>query len=260
MRQLSTRLQMPATFGPSIFPSVSTYERQSTVAISFKTDRDAVAPLLPPWFTPSDEPVVSFTHQQLEGIDYLQGRGYNLVNVAVTARFDGKRGTLERPCPIVIWESDTMPIIAGRELAGNPKIYGQVSDLRRQEDSASFECREYGTLLVAGAVNGLRPLTEGRLERVNQTNQDSSLFSWKLIPGCDGPDADYPTLIHGSTHFVEAWSGTGTLEICSPTIQDAPISSHIVAALRALPQLEQRRAFVGVGTAQLYRDRTERLS
>jgi acetoacetate decarboxylase len=252
------RVEMPATFGRSIFPPVSTYERQSTTAISFRTERDAIAPLLPPWFKPTDDPVVSFTHQELAGIDYLQGRGYNLVNVAVSAVFEGRQ-TLLHPCPIVIWESDTMPIIAGRELAGNPKIFGQVSPLEHTDEGVAFECREYGTLLVSGRVTQLRPLDPGRLARVNRANEDSRLFSWKYIPGQAGPDVDYPTLVHGTNHFDQAWSGAGSLQLCLPPVEDAPVSAHILAALSELPQLEMRRAFVGTGNAKLYRDRTERL-
>lgn len=248
-------------FGPSTLPPVTHVEKQTTVVVSFVTTQQAATFVLPPCFLAPERPVVSFTYQQLEHVDYMRGRGYNLLNVSATAVHTGADAApMTRACPIVIWENNTMPIIAGRELHGNPKIYGDVSNLLWQQDAVSYECLEYGSLLVRGAITGLRPLDEQRLARVNRASVDSEIFGWKSIPGKDRPDADYPTLIHGSTTFTQGWTGTGQVEFGTPTEDQAPYSSLVLRALAALPQLEQRPAFCGVGTATLYRDRTERLA
>jgi hypothetical protein len=251
----------PVTFGPPLLPEFSTYDLQTTMQFSFTVPRDTAARLLPPCFEPTDEPVLTFMHKMLKGVDYMQGRGYNLLQVELSAVFNGKDGMIERPCPIVIWENDTFPIIAGRELAGNPKIFGEVTDVIEAEDKStvSFECCEYGTKLVGGTMSNLRELSGERLEHVNVKATNASLFGWKFIPGADGPDVDYPTMIYGSNTFTHAWTGDGTLDFGSPTLTQAPVSSHIVDVLRELPKLEQRRSFYGVGTGILHRGRCERL-
>ncbi len=254
--QIGDRLR----FGPTILPPVTEVERQSTVVVSFVTTPAAAAHLLPPCFEPAERPVLSVTYQQLDNVDYMRGRGYNLVNVAVTAVLETAGGPLTRSCPVVIWENNTMPIIAGRELHGNPKIYGDVSGLTRDGDTAAWDCREYGTLLLRGEIGELRPLPADRLARVNRASVDSEIFGWKSIPGRDAPDADYPTLIHGSTSFEQGWSGVGRVEFATPTDDQAPYSAVVLRALAAVPQVEPRPAFVGVGSAKLFRNRTERLA
>ena len=116
-------------FGPRTLPAVTTVQHQYTTVVSFVTERDAVGWMFPRHFQPTPRPVVSFTHQQLVDVDYMHGRGYNLLNVAVSALHNGTGEPVHASFPLVIWENNTMPIIAGRELHGNPKIYGEVSDV-----------------------------------------------------------------------------------------------------------------------------------
>jgi hypothetical protein len=247
-------------FGPAALPAVTTVERQSTTVLSFVTDIEAVREMLPGHFAPTAPPVVTFMHQSLHNVDYMRGRGYNLLNVAVSATFDGADGHIEAPFPLVIWESNTMPIISGRELHGNPKIYGDVSELREVGDQVSFEVTEYGAPLVTGTATALHEAPPDRVERTNVRAADARFFGWKHILTADGGvDLDYPTLIRGASHFDRAWSGDGQLTLHGPTLDEAPYSSAVVAALAALPRIEERRAFYGVGTARLLRDRTVRL-
>jgi acetoacetate decarboxylase len=255
-----TSMKRGLRFGPAVLPAVTTVERQSTTVLSFVSDVEAVRELLPSHFAPTTPPVVTFMHQALHNVDYMRGRGYNLLNVAVTATFDGADGHLEAPFPLVIWESDTMPIISGRELHGNPKIYGDVSELREDGDQVSFEVAEYGAPLVTASVTALHEAPPDRVERTNVRAADACFFGWKHILTADGGvDLDYPTLIRGASHFDRAWTGDGQLTLHGPTLDEAPYSSAVVAALAALPRTEGRRAFYGVGTARLLRDRTVRL-
>jgi acetoacetate decarboxylase len=247
-------------FGPAVLPAVTTVESQSTTVISFVTEVEAVRWMLPSHFAPAERPVVTFMHQALHNVDYMRGRGYNLLNVALTATFDGEEGRLQAPFPLVIWESDTMPIIAGRELHGNPKIHGEVSDLREGDGHVHFHVAEYGSPLVAGMVSALRESTQDRLERTNAGAADARFFGWKYIPSADGGiDVDYPTLIRGASRFDRVWSGDGRLTLHTPTRDEAPYSAEVLAALAELPRVEERPAFYGIGTAQLYRNRTVRL-
>jgi acetoacetate decarboxylase len=247
-------------FGPATLPAVTVVERQTTTALSFITDSEAIRWMLPRHFAPAERPVVTFMHQALHNVDYMRGRGYNLLNVAVSATFESDGGTLHAPFPLVIWENNTMPIIAGRELHGNPKIYGDVSDLAEQDGQLSFNVAEYGAALITGRVTALQEATPDRVARTNAGAADARFFGWKNIPSADGgTDVDYATLIRGASRFDRVWSGQGHLEIHAPTPDEAPYSSEVVQALAQLPRLQERTAFYGIGTAQLFRNRTVRL-
>jgi acetoacetate decarboxylase len=56
-------------------------------------------------------------------VDYLAGRGYNIVFVTVAAKFSGNKDKLEGDYVLVIFENDAIPIITGRELLGAPKDF-----------------------------------------------------------------------------------------------------------------------------------------
>jgi len=248
-------------FGPSLLPTTTQIERQSTAAVSFYTTYEAAEHLLPYHYVPTSEPVVSVTFQDLDGIDYMHGRGYRLVNVAISAEYRTVDGELlVKPCPVVIWESNTTPIIAGRELHGNPKIYGNVSALETDGPDLKFSVREYESTIVTGRITDREPFDSTRLDRVNRSSSGGSFFGWKFVPGLDGtPDVDYPTLIRGSATYTRAWTGVGELDFGSSSAAETPFSFGVLEVLRALPNLGYRRAFYGTGSARLYRDKTQRL-
>jgi acetoacetate decarboxylase len=247
-------------FGPRTLPAVTTVERQYTTVVSFVTEPEALAWMLPKHFRPASRPVVAFMHQQLVDVDYMHGRGYNLLNVAVSAVHDGSDGSLAASFPLVIWENNTMPIIAGRELHGNPKIYGEVSDVigdATSDDSISFQVAEYGSPLITGSVTGLRESSSEAVARTNAGSAEALIFGWRLIPNADGTIAiDEPTLIRGSSTFEHVWTGEGSIELHARSVDEAPFSSAVTAALAELPRIEARRAFHGLGSAKLFRNKT----
>ena len=57
------------------------YGENKRICITYKTDRDAVAKLLPPGFHPTDPCTISVCFAECRDIDYLAGGGYNLVPV-----------------------------------------------------------------------------------------------------------------------------------------------------------------------------------
>src|SRR6202035_2600155 len=93
----AVRYDMPAAYGPSLLPDVSHYTDIKSTAIPFVTERDAVAPLVPHYFEVAENPVVTVTHQQLHGVDYLAGRQYNVVQVIVGVTYRGEEGVFQAP-------------------------------------------------------------------------------------------------------------------------------------------------------------------
>jgi acetoacetate decarboxylase len=60
-------------------------------------------------------PELNISYSQFREIDWMAGGGYNLVQVSVPARFNGKRDQVEGQFILVVWENKTWPIFGGRE-------------------------------------------------------------------------------------------------------------------------------------------------
>ena len=74
---------MPAHFGPRYTGEKTSgwYHDVTVVAVPFKTERDKLAALLPAGFQLADEAVVTVYYACNKNIDWLAGRGYNMVGV-----------------------------------------------------------------------------------------------------------------------------------------------------------------------------------
>jgi hypothetical protein len=248
-------------FGSELLPPTSVIKSVSSISVAFLSDRDAVRELLPYHFEPAPDPVVRVGHFTYQGIDYLADRGYNVLSVNVPVVFEGET-TLSGIYHLVLWEGLSHAVNLGRELQGYAKIYGEVPDATKMDTGFMFECREYGTTLLHGEVHDLVEYSPEQLERLRRAAKDSYSLGWKYIPGPNltaDPDCDYPTKASNPAFYDRAWSATGTVEFCSPTWEQAPISSRLLGKLRALPVLGYKRAFVGEGSASAPRATVERL-
>jgi hypothetical protein len=251
---------LPAVFGPSPFPDVTAMGSVQTLSVPFVTQRDAMAELLPPAFEPADEPVVTVAHTMNRDIDYMGGRGYNIVRVAFSAVFRGQEETLVAPYAPVIWESDAAPIILGRERGGYAKIFGRIPDLRREGDEAEFECYEYEARLLHAKVERLSPVGDDVLTEIRRAAANSVSLGWKYIPGIGGQaDVDYPLALPAHYSYDAAWRGEGTVTFDTDGAREAPYSGHIIPALAALPVTASRPATLVQGSMKLPRNEARRL-
>ncbi len=92
--------RMPTHFGPSLGPrqgeagqryACKDTPKTTTVSVSFLTNRDQLEALLPEGFVVGDEPVVTVSASYMKEIEWLAGRGYNLLGVSFPAVFQGTR-------------------------------------------------------------------------------------------------------------------------------------------------------------------------
>ncbi|MGH2937941.1 MAG: acetoacetate decarboxylase family protein [Solirubrobacterales bacterium] len=242
--QAGVRYDMPANFGPSIMPDTSVTGHQLVAGIGFETEPDALAAILPSHFRPAREPIVQVTAHPVRGVDWLHGRGYNIVTVSASV-VPVDAPDEEGPLSIVAWETDASAIFLGREFLGMPKLWAEIPDIRKDGSSWSFSCSEYGAGLLEVALEDMTPLGEEKVAEMNTAGSPGVLYGWKYIPGPGGePDADYALRIPlGSATVTSAWSGTGKLEFGSPGPADAPLSSHVIAGLRGLPVVAVKDAF-----------------
>lgn len=253
------RYDMPVVFGPSDIPDVTTIGDTRTIVIPFKTEKAALSKYIPGFFELPEDPVVAVSSSNFFDVDWMgAGRGYNVTRVTTAVSYDGSE-KLSGPYSLVIWETDSKPVIAGREFQGYAKIVGRTPPHKRTDELAAFECYEYDDRLLGGEVRGLKSLPESTVAALN-TGKPSIALGWKYIPSPEGgADVDYPTKLVSYSTTSAVWRGTGTISFEEPTWQQAPVSSRIIAALRNLPNLGYLPASVVHGTSTLHRDDVRRL-
>jgi acetoacetate decarboxylase len=246
-------------FGSELLPASSVIKHVTTASISFTTDPQAVRDLLPHHFEPGPQTVVRISHLQYEGVDYLAGRGYNVISVSVPVVLSRDRD-IRGDYSLVLWESSPHAVVLGRELQGYPKVYADVPDATAAMNGRTFECSEFGTVLLEGTIQDLQALDQQRLARLNARTSESSSLGWKYIPGIDAkPDCDYVTRARNPVAYQRGWSGEGSVVFNTPTWQEAPISARIVQRIAALPVLRPGPAFVGMGSGVVERGTVQRL-
>ena len=254
------RYDMPASFGPSTMPPMTTVEHAIAVIISFETDSEAIAPLLPRQLSAAEPAVVSVASIAYPSTDYMGGRGYNEIVVTLSAVHEGPDGSVSAGFAPVLWVDQFGALFSGREFQGLPKLLAEVSSPQATDGGYRIGCSEYGTPLVRGEVSNLQPLSEDKLEAVRKNGAAVPTFGWKHIPSAAGePDADYVTINYTRWAYDRAWTGDGTIEFLPASHKDAPFGGRVAAALAGLPIRRWKRAFVGEGTVIIDRTMTRKL-
>ena len=130
-------LRMPVHFGPRTGPRAGPdgqgFECRdgpnvSSFAVHFLSNARQLEALLPEGFELDGEPVVTVYANYQTDIEWLAGRGYNLLGVRFPATFNGQRDSVTGQLLTVLWENLADPIITGREELGVPKIYCELPE------------------------------------------------------------------------------------------------------------------------------------
>lgn len=260
-REDARRYDMPVGFGPSTLPASSKFGEVEMTQIPFITQREAVRPLVPELYELDERPRLAVTHTVNRDVDYLGGRGYNIVDVTVMVTYRGAEETITGPFHLVLWESDTHPIVLGREGGGYAKVFAEIPDAEEDDGSRCFTCAEYGTTLLSGGVDGLVPVAPEKLAKLRDTMREVLVLGWKYIPGPDGTaDVDYPTRLISRRQVDSAQVGEGWLRFETPQWEDAPIASRLLAVLANLPLEPAGPGIVIRGSGELPRAAMKRLS
>jgi acetoacetate decarboxylase len=124
------RYMMPAHFGMPVIEGVPSlrYRDVTAMTVVYLTDRDKLAAHLPAPFEVGAEPLVTVTYARNRKVDFLAGRGYNMIRVNAAAVFNGEQDKLEGQFALVLWENLADPILTGREMAGIPKLFADIPD------------------------------------------------------------------------------------------------------------------------------------
>lgn len=237
------------------------YGKSTSLSVTFLSDAALIERLLPESFHVGSEPLVTVSYVVNEDVDWLAGRGYNLVGVDVAAVFDGEvdRGVHGSYC-VVMWENMTEPIIGGRDHSGVPKVFGDIPDLQRKEGACSGRLSHFGhpildisaTALAAGSADDRAVLERAR--------RDGTWMCYKCIPRLenDGADVAYATVYPSSGRCKSVWSGQGALRLYPSSFKQNPTQHEVINLLAKLPIHEIRGASLVVWEPLMALDRLPR--
>jgi acetoacetate decarboxylase len=155
------------------------------VTVTYLTDPEIVAAVLPPPLQPAAEPVVRISLQRVV-IDGRPPFGSAVFSVAARHR------EVEGDYPLFMPQSTEQSVIGGRETFGEPKKLGQI-DVQRDGDRVTAVVARLGfdLVTVSGRVTGDAPLPP------DQVNTE---FYFKFLRSPDGRGITDPHLVYGRYH------------------------------------------------------------
>ena len=253
---------MPTHFGPSAGPRQGPDGRKfeckdnpksKSVSVSFLTDRDQLQEFLPPGgFELGEEPVVTVSATYLTEIEWLAGRGYNVLGVSFPVVFNGKEDRAKGSLLTVLWENLCDPILTGREQLGFSKIYCELPEPTVLRGETHVIASWLGFTFLDMTLTDMHeiPLSPEAPSAPSTEPKDDVLtgtLHYKYMPRTGEwgtPDVAYAVLTpeggHGRT--TELWRGEGTVEFHKARWEDLPTQYHIVNAFHDLEIKEYRGA------------------
>jgi len=253
---------MPLIMGP-VRVSNAIYPDLEAVTLQYETAKEAIPPLLPGGFQPTDDPLVTIAYSQSQGVDFMAGNGYRLLSIAVSAQYNGQVDHIEGDFVLAMFENAAMPITTGRELQGIPKVYADISPVRTLNNNRlRCEASLWGHLLLGIDIE-LPMKRQNALvcKAAAKLTSDRPMLGYKFIPSLDGPpDADYPTILRNDYAIGELWLGeAGGIHFGDRGEQDIGIYKSGLDALRSLPVKAVVRTSRSKGSMVIRNDKSGRL-
>jgi len=251
------RYMMPAHFGGLHQDENSSgwYRDVTMMVVPFLTDREKLAAYLPQPFTVAEQPIVTVIYAHSKDVDWLAGRGYNLIAVTASAVFNGENEQLEGQYSLVWWENLADAILSGRELTGIPKIFADITDHSITDGLWQTNVSHFDNKILDMSVRNLRPPTPEEIvaTQAAQEGKDHPM-AWRYFPGVGGFGASVsePTTFPSESVYTGAWIGEGSLDWSHLTFEQNPTQYHIVNALADLPVLAYLPAMVTTGSTNLF--------
>jgi hypothetical protein len=232
------------------------------LAIQYLTKPEALAALLPKWYQPGKEPLVTVVLAHNNGLDFMAGGGYRLAAFQVAARFDGEQDHVEGDYILVMFENQTWPILGGREDLGVPKLYADISPMKQYADGRTrCEASLWGHRLFSLELPKMRAQPWIVWAMATRRINGRPWLGHKYIPSLDGPpDADYPTITWNDNKVDRLWLGkAGELGFGTAGVEDIGPVRTLLDALATLTIEEPVQALHFRGSSVLRYDRSRRL-
>ena len=252
----SASYQMPAHFGSRYAgPGTSGWYHDVTMMIvSYETERKALQQYLPAPLEVAATPLITVTYACNKQVDWLAGRGYNLIGVSAAVRYKGEKEQLDGDYSLVIWENLADPILTGREIQGIPKVYADIPEHRVRDGRWECAANHFGNPIIDMSIDALRAPTAEEIaaSEAEKAGRDNPIACRYLPPigGYGQPQQEFTTFPSATT-IHEAQVGSGAVNWAHLTWEQNPTQFHIVNALACLPVVAYRPAIVARGSTNL---------
>jgi hypothetical protein len=214
------------------------------------SDRRQLEAHLPECFRVGAEPIVTVYASYMTEIEWLAGRGYNVLGVQFPAIYEGKKDHVSGSFLAVLWENLTDPIITGREELGYAKIYCELPQPAVFQGGWHCTASWLGFLFLDLRVENVTQQSPPEIEALGQEPAGDGVLHYKYMPRTGEwgtADLAYATLTPaGSSHRTvkERWVGEGSVQFHRAAWKDMPTQFNIVNALSDLEIKEYRGATV----------------
>lgn len=230
--------RMPAYFGGWTYqPLEACYHDVVKITFTYATDEKRLSAYIPEGFELL-RPELSVGFCQCREVEWMGGGAYNLIDVSVPVRFNGRRDRVEGVFSLVVWENKTAPILTGREETGVPKIFADIEDLHTLGDKRFSTASHEGNTFLRLEMTTTGPVDEVGAARQGELPVNS--LNVRYIPKVGGPGADLiqPILFPQRVAPRSLQPGNGTVQWAPLRYEDCPMQAHIIKALAELPVLE----------------------
>ena len=229
--------KMPVFFGGYVYQPLETcYHDVVNMTFIYATDGDRLSQYIPEGFELL-RPELSVNFCQSREVEWMAGSNYNLIDVSVPVRFNGKRDQVEGSFSLVVWENKTPPILTGREDTGVSKIYADIEDLHILHDKRFTVVSFEGNSFLRLEMSVTDSLSDTQMAPLREMPINS--MHWRYIPkvGESGADISQPVLFPQRAEAEQGWHGSGTVQWTIPQYEQNPTQTHIIKALGELPQI-----------------------
>lgn len=238
------------------------YQKIEVIALQYLTDPDSIRSLLPAKYEPDDEPMVTVFFGYYSELEFMAGGGYNVAVIQVAAKFSGNKDHIRGDYILVMFESQTWPIIAGREDLGIPKLFSDISSVKAGPDKTlRCESSYWGHFLFRLELKNLKKQNSIVRIAANKIINSRPWLGYKYIPSLDGPpDADYPTISFNEVKIDEIYiTKSGSLTFGNAEENDIGHLYALVENLKTLPVKQVKQGLKFRGSAVLRYDKSRRL-
>ncbi len=249
--------RMPTHFGPRTGPRQGPDGRKfecidnpygTAYSLSFLTNANQLEAFLPPGFALDGEPIVTVSTNHMTAIEWLAGRGYNVLGLSFPVRFEGEIDRVRGSFLTVLWENLTDPILTGREEIGFSKIYCELPPPVQLNGDFHLMASWLGFRFLDLHIGGLRQLSNEEIKQRQSGATSDGMLHYKYMPRTGEwgrADIAYPVLTpaeNSNLRILEQHVGSGSLEFHRARWEDMPTQYNIVNAFADLEILEYRGA------------------
>lgn len=213
------------------------YDDVTSITVSYMTDREPLREMIPEEFEIT-EPLMAINYQKCNAVQWMGGSQYSLVTVSTPVRYMETSDPIEGVFHHVLWEDKTAPILGGREEAGMPKVFADIPEYRRMENSLSVNASHEGRTFLEMDLTLETPYKAEEIARMNENNGRIVQLGWRYIPKV-GP---YPGAALSEATYYPVDNEFFSVSVCSGKITwteltplQHPMQYGIISTLAALP-------------------------